>query len=313
MIKFTEIEKQILNSKCSLGNKVLYQFCNEMPLDWEGDKNYTKKDALSAQMWLIGRSYAASPERRRYSKALKTKFSFHSEGLDTYFDCLADEMIKHCQFDELVKLTNDLRMKSKSGCYDVNPQEQKYTFSIDYHSEKWKQSYDSDILCKSMMAVNLINRIIRDCRFQIDREDFKYINEYTTEIIKNSQNNLISFSSKFLHFHAPDAIFIYDTISSSHLKKQSELSFSFKNNGKNEISEIKICKKTVTALSKIIKDKIKSVSIIDDSIEKEYIRHCVYEYILAFKLIPAAKEQKEQIITYIPRVIDTYALMTNQK
>ena len=42
MIKFTEIEKQILNSKCSLGNKVLYQFCNEMPLDWEGDKNYTK-------------------------------------------------------------------------------------------------------------------------------------------------------------------------------------------------------------------------------------------------------------------------------
>ena len=312
MIKLTKIEKQILNSKTSLGNNVLYQFCKEMPLDWKGDINYTKKDALSAQMWLIGGSYAASPERRRYGKAPKIKFSFRSKGLDTYFDRLAEEMINHCQFNKLIKLTNELRIEDNFCNEDVDQKKGKYTFSVDYNSERWKQSYDSDILCKSVIAVSLINNIICDCRFKIDQEDFKNINGYSAEIIKNSQNKAISFSSKFLHFHAPNAVFIYDTISSSHIKKRNDVTFYFNDNDKKEISEIEIEKKSATSLSNIIKERIKNMSSINDCIDEKYLKHCVYEYILAFKLL-AVRENKKEISTYIPRVIDTYVLKANQK
>lgn len=105
------LEKEIVNCRCSLGNEVLYELCREKPLDWSGDKKYNSRDALSAKMWLIGRSYAASPERRRYGKAEKVKFDLKSEGLDLYFDKLAEKMEREVDYTILTNLVNDLRQE----------------------------------------------------------------------------------------------------------------------------------------------------------------------------------------------------------
>jgi len=44
-----------------LGNRILYDMCQSYP-------GHSKDDEIVAKIWLIGRSYAASIERRRNAK-----------------------------------------------------------------------------------------------------------------------------------------------------------------------------------------------------------------------------------------------------
>jgi len=53
--------------KYHLGNKVLYDLCNNYP-------SHTKLDEIHAKIWLIGRSYAASIERRKKKQQINDEF-----------------------------------------------------------------------------------------------------------------------------------------------------------------------------------------------------------------------------------------------
>ena len=89
-VKLTEIEKEILSRGISVGNEVLYTLCRDYPLLKEKNpKNMNERrlQGLAAELWLIGRSYAASPERRDYGE--KIEWTNSGNGLDTYFDLLA--------------------------------------------------------------------------------------------------------------------------------------------------------------------------------------------------------------------------------
>ena len=77
------------NESISIGNAILYKLCNDYPMN--DDVN-----GMIVKLWLIGRSYAASPERRNYSKKYrqndidaKIDLSTGSNGRDTFFNKLS--------------------------------------------------------------------------------------------------------------------------------------------------------------------------------------------------------------------------------
>lgn len=60
----TEQERELIEQKVFFGNAILYELCEDYPLGMGEKDGYTKQDAFSTQSWLIGRAYAASPQRK---------------------------------------------------------------------------------------------------------------------------------------------------------------------------------------------------------------------------------------------------------
>ncbi len=65
------------NKKWMLGNNILYNLCEKYP-------KHNKKEEIRAKIWLIGRAYAASIERRRLKKRIN----------DDFYDYVTKEFIK---------------------------------------------------------------------------------------------------------------------------------------------------------------------------------------------------------------------------
>ena len=352
-VTLTEIEEKILNRGYGIGNDVLYKLCEDFPLEkicknpddtisedkiksWivtsDNNKEYTMVNALAAQMWLIGRSYAAQLERRYYG--VKIEWTNSGNGLDTYLDLLAKELWNN-NYQKFNQIINSLN-------------EKKYRFSGS------DDETDKDILATVITAVLNLNRLLKKARFAVDfggedienikkiliqnmdklrkrnkEDDAKNANkikvlltksdEDILKSLKDNQWNMLSFSSKFLHFHFPEVVFILDSITKGHLKS----SYSFTVNGKTEHSNIEITKYnkntvkdylTAEKFSNIIKNLIDDESSIKEerSIsdeEYDYIKHCVNEYILAEEINNANPDIFKD--KYIPRLIDTYVLIAN--
>lgn len=332
-VKLTEIEEKILSRGISVGNEVLYTLCKDYPLLKEKDMNEERRlQGLAAELWLIGRSYAASPERRNYG--VKIEWTNSGNGLDTYFDLLAEKLSDN-YYEELNKIVVLLNKK-------------KYQFP------EGDDETDKDVLVDVITAVLNFNRLLKKARFAVDfgGEDIENIkkiliqnmdklrrrnkendaknankievlltksDEDILKSLKDNQWNMLSFSSKFLHFHFPEVVFILDSITKGHLKS----SYSFTVNGKTEHSNIEITKYdkntvkdylTAEKFSYIINNLIDDESSIkeDRSIsdeEYDYIKHCVNEYILAKEINNANPDIFKG--KYIPRLIDTYVLIAN--
>ena len=75
-----------------LGNKVLYNLCKEHPL-------HVKPDVVAAKIWLIGRAYAASIERRKNKK---------NETNDQFYEKVVNAIIKFNNQEELDKKIKEL-------------------------------------------------------------------------------------------------------------------------------------------------------------------------------------------------------------
>ncbi len=341
--KLSQIEQDILNKSYGLGNDILYNLCENMHLSqicknssiFHLNKNsavdYSAKEALSAQLWLIGRSYAASPERRNYTIKSKDKndefilwlvdnknkdkeklhLSNSGDGLDTYFDYLAEEILENTEINNIIKKLNKTT---------------KYSFS--------KFEEDINTLINAVSAVLEMNKLLKEARYSIDEKDIK---EYTTQKFKRfcqttkdysfdekldnskikniwerSQNNAISFCSKFLHFHYPNLVFIMDSLTKAHFKREKikcecrSYIFSFKKqNGESEKSCINIEESSENKCLDLLKKAIETA----DEKEREYIRHCVREYLLAKKINDKYTFGEK----YVPRLIDTYMLIANSK
>ena len=162
-----------IQDKEAFGNQVLYDMCSKVPY-------HNDEGIVGGKCWLIGRAYAASPQRRR----TKDK-SNNTEGYDFFFDRLGSEIVKN---GKAVILDEGIR-----------------TFS----TASYTGSYEKDILLllKSMEMVNLMNELIRESLTKIDRPS----DQNNDEI--NGVNNTISFSSKYIHFHMRNIVYIYDKYS----------------------------------------------------------------------------------------------------
>lgn len=186
--KFTEIVNAIANEKHSFGNQLLYDMCDPKKLGQEWDRPET----LADKIWLIGRAYAASPERRYtfnndekteskesgQSKKIKVINPKAGDGTGGFFNEIADYIIKkHKIFDQ------------------INLLEQSYNFDFSKN--------DHDILECCINKVSEFNDAVVKASKEYDEEfatDMKYKNQ-------------ISFCSKFLHFHFPNTVFIIDGFS----------------------------------------------------------------------------------------------------
>lgn len=184
-----EIIKESFKADCDIGNKTLYALCKKYPL--YGNHS---EDALSGQIWLIGRSYAASPERRHYKKdkkPIKPELHQSGNGLDTFFKSLAQELLNDSEFKEIIHFIKDNRKKH-------------YYFK---YSKK-----DIELLLQVGNIVNSFNDVLKKAIKRVDNEELK--NYPDAEI-----NDFPSFSSKYMHFQLKNIVFIKDSISVSHLSK----------------------------------------------------------------------------------------------
>ena len=323
MCELTTAEKNILKKGVSVGNQLLYQLCSNYPIR---ERN---KDGIAAQMWLIGRSYAASPERRDYD--VPFVWTNSGNGLDSYFELLADELLSDKFKEELNSIIN--LFPNSPDSHDG------YTFD---------NNNDIDVLTNSIQAVLAFNNLLKAVRLNVDfgedensakkvfdeclnilsnkkgkednnkREKIQaFCNDHENNLyqtVKSNQKNMISFCSKFLHFHFPNYVFIIDSLTEAHFKGKNKKVFKFY---KNE-SEITISNDEVkqfidqSNVKNIINNLDFSTKNISDDPQMKYIKHCAREYLLAIKINNSIKnDENVKFETYIPRVIYTYMLIAN--
>jgi hypothetical protein len=135
------IEDAIGQDLWDLGNELLYSLCRDHP-------RHDLDKVVAAKIWLIGRSYSASIERRRAR-------SVHKQG-DVFYEGTVVPGIRRSRIDEWI---DDLR--SSDPC-------------------------DDEALC------------VAHCR--------------TTRLFKRiSGASKRSLASKYLHFHVPSHVFLYDS------------------------------------------------------------------------------------------------------
>ncbi len=177
------IIEEFFKEDCDIGNKTLYELCEKYPLY----DNPPCVDALSGQIWLIGRSYAASPERRHYKWTEEDNNPRQGgNGLDTFFKSLAQELLNDSGFKEIIDFIKDNREKQYEFNYSEN---------------------DIKLLLHVGNIVNSFNDVLKEAIKRVDKHP-------NAEI-----NNFISFSSKYMHFQLRNIVFIKDSISASHLSK----------------------------------------------------------------------------------------------
>lgn len=137
------------NDMWNLGNKVLYDLCDEYP-------DHTDDQKIVAKVWLIGRSYAAAVERGR-------SVDTDAQTTEAFYKLVA-EAIKGANIDKrLSELKNGNHMNTR-------PETETFRLGLELHAE----------LLHALYFAN--------------------------------GSNKRSFCSKYLHFHARNAFFIYDSI-----------------------------------------------------------------------------------------------------
>ncbi|MDR2712034.1 MAG: hypothetical protein LBB91_02850 [Clostridiales bacterium] len=155
------------------GDKVLYCMCEEKP------HHYKDADAVEGKMWLIGRSYAASPERRQGRKLNGNKNTEKTQKTDSDFLIKIAERIA----DSSESMELDAKIKHMQG--------DKYSYNFDD---------DIDIFVKTIQLVELLNELVKAASNIYNNGE------------RNAENN-ISFASKYLHFHLRHIVYLKDTYS----------------------------------------------------------------------------------------------------
>lgn len=177
---FLEHIDEVNDTNYMYGNEILYKMCDITKIIPCNSSDKDKIKNFGSAIWLIGRSYAASPERRQGAKN-------NGEGLGDFFTDLAENIVADKQYPEFLDIIDYLKGEDYSYKYDFNSS----TISDLKH--------DLDLLFKSAKCVQVLNEMIKRSVQKIDGTD-------------TARNN-ISFCSKFLHFLIPNIVFIIDSYS----------------------------------------------------------------------------------------------------
>lgn len=272
----------------SPGNDLLYHLCKSYPLV-DAISNGTieedatdREEAFANQMWLVGRSYAASPQRYSYtisgekggkssSGAKPNEGYIKTEGYESFFTDVVRMMLREEYHDEENPLAcfrgekedlrkyeplNDLISSDSvvdaymmlSRIDDFRASVEKLRDDSQTFSDGW--SFDSETktfscsgetldlakkITKCVIWFTLLlnaTRLIRDMAIigRVAKSDESSgclgdkIDEWKETVRKGKQSLNISFSSKFLHFHLPSHVFIFDGISEKKLRETLGLS-----------------------------------------------------------------------------------------
>ena len=195
MISRSELIKEsdkINKNNYTYSNDALYGLCGGLSIiPAPGCTSKTTLDKFASAMLIIGRTYSASPERRKTANKNKN----YNNGSGNFFNELTCQAVKNktykIMYDELKNIENE-----------------KYH----YHDN----SHDYELLSKSLVCVSLFNQVLVEAICSLD--EGKAIELLDDTERANFRDNY-SFCSKFLHFVLPDIFFIKDTISFDGAKK----------------------------------------------------------------------------------------------
>lgn len=228
-----------------VGNDVLYHFCEEYPLPneclcdaAEADKELKEQKAiLAAKMWLIGRSYAASPERYAYRKGEKCKKpeEIGSEGYESFFNDIAGILIEGSPYYRGVAYGKKSIGDSKDAEVDLIEtarcsEQANLLYCKTLHLVEGLKGGDYELVGDSgdmntlrvvSDAVCVLGRAIQQARTARDWTQIARGAENSQKVVTECQDFPLSFSSKFLHFHLPKLVFIYDSISGGALNSNN--------------------------------------------------------------------------------------------
>ena len=296
---------EALNRSFGFGNGILYDMCSNSTTD------LNNPDHLSDMIWLIGRAYAASPERRTYgyerdengklkkndNKRLRLwKATNANDGKGGYFISIARDIVKSSKFKYLLKIVSTVKGS---------------TFSYD------NSDIDIAALSNGIYAVYLYNNLIRNASEEFDGLNASNNPEASVAKVAGARcKNQISFCSKFLHFCCPNIVFIIDQYSLEGGKRVIPLR-KLSSDPKFEIASKKLVplesanlKDTYKDVLKKVIDRLKAVDsdlFENDSISDEeekilsYIQHCTRAYCVA-QYLNDVKDQSHLTVT--PRLID---------
>ena len=193
---------ETLDGSFGFGNGILYDMCSNSTTD------LGNPDHLSDMIWLIGRAYTASPERRTYgyerdengklkkndNKRLRLwKATNANDGKGGYFISIARDIVKSSKFKYLLKIVSTVKGS---------------TFSYD------NSDIDIAALSNGIYAVYLYNNLIRNASEEFDGLNASNNPEASVAKVAGARcKNQISFCSKFLHFCCPNIVFIIDQYS----------------------------------------------------------------------------------------------------
>lgn len=251
------------NESWGLGNYILYDLCEKCSFGKSRLHNiqhgelcgsvtnslFTDENLLASQMWLIGRLYAASPERYKYKNTIK-KPKWNDDGYETFFEDIAKRITGY-SFSE----KNDTEQEKRWRYFveKLNNAKQNYRSGYSLESEPNLEDgnnhkkigickHDQERMEESIILVFYFLEMLRTARSQRDESlqeqiianpqnaKSKYDNENLNAAKKqigqlgnkstdySGQSYPVSFCSKFLHFHLPWTVFIVDSITISHLK-----------------------------------------------------------------------------------------------
>ena len=290
--KFNEKISEINDNSWGYGNEILYL----MGSDTNG---LDDDDKLSGAIWLIGRSYAASPQRRNYGKT-KTGEKYtnnygesvtrpiwpvktQNDGREGFFDAVAQNLDVSC--------LNDIRnchLHDEKYCYDTVPCEEN-NYAANAH--------DIELLAKSIDAV-----LTFDKNLSLSIENFDLADRLTDGKFKGEEvacNRHISFASKFLHFYFPHLVFIIDSFANNggswlfNGDTENKKRYIIDPPTATEYFEADVYghfeSKAIKELKKKIQAKLSAASTASDSEtvdtdekikENHYITHCARSYIL---------------------------------
>ena len=173
--KFIEVATAINRDNYTYSNEILYSACRGVDiLPAPSDVSKAQIDRLSSVMLLIGRSYAASPERRSGANG-------GNDGKITFFEALARGIVENTDYG--------------------NWRESVIFLSKSAYSYDGGES-DLNILKKSHACVIKLDEMICEFICKYDKRD-------SIEDVRHC----MSFCTKFLHFVVPHIFYIKDGIS----------------------------------------------------------------------------------------------------
>ena len=280
------------------------------------DTDLSNPKHLSDMIWLIGRAYAASPERRTYGykrgedgKLEKTtdnkrhplwKAKNANDGKGGYFISIARNMTdveKSPKFSTFLETVN--AVKGRTYSYDDG-------------------EGDIATLSNGIYAVYLYNNLIRNASEEFD--GLNVSNDPKASAAREAGarcKNQISFCSKFLHFHCPGIVFIIDQYSLEGGKRVIPLKRlssdpQFENTSKElvplepvnlrdayEDVQGKVVDRLKESVSNLFAEDLTTVSDEEEKI-LSYVNHCARAYCVAKYL----KDQDQNNLTVTPRLID---------
>lgn len=270
------------NKPTSFGNQILYDMCDPNKNPW-GDAA-----RLADKIWLIGRSYAASPERRYYRKKNesgadegRTEPETRGDGTGKYFQETAEILRQDKRYSGLA-----------AGLQALTP------LRFDGGAEDIKR------LKQGIVCVALFNEMLKNASKQYDQKHNAGI--YESLVYRNQ----VSFGSKFLHFHVPHSIFIID-----HFTKEGGCFLcstrTRKNAGLEDCGVVidKAVREAINAYCPPFKISVEDIDteVGDDAKEAVdwYINHCLRSYRFGCFLHDKLDLSPDNAACSFPRMIDS--------